>query len=71
MVTLTFKMSALGTVSLELAEPETLATLIGRCSAADIDPGGCIAIRNGTVIRPETMIFDGDEITILPAISGG
>lgn len=72
MVTLQFKLSELGTVTLDIDQPEQLSSLVQRCAAGtDHDPGGYIAVRNGRVIKGDSLIHDGDQVTILPAISGG
>lgn len=72
MVTLKFKLSELGTVTLDIDQPEQLASLIKRCAAgSENDPGGYIAIRNGKVIKGDILIKDEETVTILPAISGG
>jgi sulfur carrier protein ThiS len=72
MVTLHFKLNELGTVTLETNQPEQLDLLIKRCAAgSENDPGGYIAIRNGKVIKGDSLIEDGETVTILPAISGG
>ena len=72
MVKLHFKLSELGKVEISLTRPETLDTLIARCTAdSHEDIGGYIATRRGKVITGATLVEDGDEITVLPAISGG
>lgn len=72
MVTLHFKLSELGSVTLDIDQPEQLASLVQRCAAgSDNDPGGYIAVRNGRVLKGDSLIEDEDTVTILPAISGG
>lgn len=72
MVTLTFKLTEVGRVGLDLPTPSPLAEVVERCTAASgYRPGGYIAIRDGRVIGPETMVADGDHILIFPALSGG
>ncbi len=72
MVKLHFKLSELGKLEIPLTRPETLDTLIVRCTAdSREDIGGYIATRDGKVICGSTLVEDGDEITVLPAISGG
>ncbi|WP_163340394.1 MoaD/ThiS family protein [Desulfopila sp. IMCC35008] len=72
MVTFHFKLSELGTVTLDIDQPEQLDSLVRRCAAgSDNDSGGYIAVRNGRVIQGDCLIEDEDTITILPAISGG
>lgn len=72
MVTVTFKLTDAGSVQLEVSEPQTLENLLNKCTKiVDINLGGFIAVRNGTVITAETPIENGDTIDIFPAISGG
>jgi sulfur carrier protein ThiS len=40
-------------------------------SLTGIEIGGVIAIRQGQVITKNSIVEDGDEIDIFPAISGG
>lgn len=71
MVTILFKLSDSPPAQLELDQPQKLAELVRRCGDTGTAPDGYIAIRGGKVITPETLISDGEEITIFPAISGG
>ncbi len=72
MVTLHFKMSELGYVSVDIKQPEPLKSIVTRTAAgSDFDLGSCIVIRNGRIIDAATIITDGDEISILPALAGG
>lgn len=72
MVTVTFKLSEIGTVSLEIDEPVPFSKVLQRCgekTGADI--GGVIAVRRGSVISLEDLVQDDDHLEVFPAISGG
>jgi sulfur carrier protein ThiS len=72
MVKLNFKLTERGEIEIPLSEPQTLQTLLDRYGAdKGIDPGGCIAVCRGKVVRSGQLVEDGDEIDIFPAISGG
>lgn len=72
MVKIHFKLSEVGTVSLDIAGTEKLEEVLERCAAkAGIEIGGVIAVRNGRVITGHASVDNGDEIDIFPAISGG
>ena len=71
MVTLHFKLSELGTVTVEIGRPVRLAELLQQAAGGKTDSGSCIATRGGKVIGAETLIADGDEVTLFPALSGG
>ena len=72
MVTVNFRMSAVGKVALDLAGPEPWRSLVGRLApAGEIDAASCIAVRRGVVLKGEDLVHDGDEVDVFPAISGG
>jgi sulfur carrier protein ThiS len=72
MVTVTFKLSDIGAVELELTTPQRLDIVLRQCAEiADVEPGGFIAVRNGRVITAETLVEENDNIEIFPALSGG
>ena len=71
MVTLHFKLSELGTVTVEIDRPVRLAELLQQAAGGKTDPGSCIATRDGQVIGAETLITDSDVVTLFPALSGG
>lgn len=72
MVTITFKLTEVGTVELDLPTPLSLTEVISLCAAkTGYNPGGYIAVRCRTVVRPGDLIKDGDHLDILPALSGG
>jgi sulfur carrier protein ThiS len=72
MVTVTFKLSDIGAVELELTMPQRLDIVLQQCAEiADVELGGFIAIRNGRVITAETLVEENDNIVIFPALSGG
>jgi molybdopterin converting factor small subunit len=71
-VTLIFKLTEVGRVSINLPTPLSLCEVVERSVAqSGYRPGGYIAVRGGRVIGAETMIADGDHIDIFPALSGG
>lgn len=71
MVTLHFKLSELGTVQMEIDRPVQLAEVLQHAAGGKAEPGSFIITRGGKVIGGQTLIADGDEITLFPALSGG
>ncbi|PID42410.1 MAG: hypothetical protein CR981_02515 [Proteobacteria bacterium] len=72
MVTIVCKMSALGTVALELKKPEKLSRVQQLLAEKTGEPlGDVIVIRNGNVLGPEELISPADELVFFPAIAGG
>jgi len=72
MVSVNFKLSDIGRIEIRLDRQLTLATLLELCEKqAGIDLWGIIAIRRGQVLTKNSLVEDGDEIDIFPAISGG
>lgn len=72
MVTLHFKLSELGTVQMEIDRPVVqLAEVLQHAAGGKAEPGSFIITRGGKVIGGQTLIADGDEITLFPALSGG
>jgi sulfur carrier protein ThiS len=72
MVIINFKMTDIGRVEVAVEKQQPLATVLLQCSSlTGIEVGGVIAIRQGQVITKNSIVEDGDEIDIFPAISGG
>ncbi len=72
MVKITFKMSDLGTVEVELDQARQLSQLLEEIYLnAGEKMGGIIAVRDGKVINFDDLVEVDDEITIFPALSGG
>ncbi len=72
MVSVNFKLTDIGKIEVSIKKQQTLATVLQHCrTLTGVELGGIIAIRSGKVIREHTLIEDGDEIEIFPAISGG
>jgi len=72
MVKINFKLTGREKIEYSLVEPETLDTVLQKCTIEEgLKLGGYIAVRGGTVIATSTLIEDGDEIDVFPAISGG
>lgn len=72
MVIVNFKMTDIGRVEVAVAKQQPLAKVLLQCTnLTGIEIGGVIAIRQGQVINENSIIEDGDEIDIFPAISGG
>jgi molybdopterin converting factor small subunit len=71
-VTLFFKLSPLGRVNLHLEEPDSWHNVLRRAAPDEnISPDSVIAVRRGRPLRGDDKILDGDEIEVLPALSGG
>lgn len=72
MVTLHFKLSDRGTIELEPQTKETWQQLLLRCPGPEkLTPDSVLAVRRGTVVAAEDIIFDNDIIDVFPALSGG
>lgn len=72
MVTVCFRLTDAGEVEVHIAESKSLEWVLKKSAAqAGVKLGGVIAIRNGKVITPDTLISDGDKIEVFPALSGG
>ncbi len=72
MVRVTFKLTEVGRVELDLSTPLLFQEVLQRCVArTGYSPGGYIAVRKGKVVSLGDMIEEGDEIDIFPALSGG
>lgn len=72
MVKIVCKMSAIGTVELQLEKAETLTRvqeLLTEKLGESI--GGVIAVREGSVVGPNDLVSPDDELVFFPAISGG
>ena len=72
MVRVTFKLTAVGRVELDLPTPLLFKEVLHHCVAkTGYTPGGYIAVRKGKVVSLGDMIEEGDELDIFPALSGG
>ncbi len=72
MVTFNFKLTERGIVKCPISRAERLDVVLQQYTAEEgIDLGGYIAVREGKVMKGESLINDGDMIDIFPAISGG
>jgi sulfur carrier protein ThiS len=72
MVIINFKMTDIGRVEVAVEKQQPLAAILLQCSKmTGIKIGGVIAVRQGQVITKSSIVEDGDEIDIFPAISGG
>jgi sulfur carrier protein ThiS len=72
MVTVTFKLSDLGTVSLEIDEPVPFSTVLHLCAQkTGAEIGGVIAVRNGRLISQKDLVHSNDQVDVFPALSGG
>ncbi|MBU1566139.1 MAG: MoaD/ThiS family protein [Proteobacteria bacterium] len=72
MVRVTFKLTEVGRVELDLPTPLLFREVLQHCvTRTGYTPGGYIAVRKGKVVSAGDMIEDGDEIDIFPALSGG
>lgn len=72
MVKIVCKMSVAGTVELELAKAEKLSR-VQKLLTEKIGEslGGVIAVRQGSAVGPDDLVFPDDELVLFPAISGG
>lgn len=72
MVILDFRLSQVGRVDFSLAVPLPLSELLARAAAENgAKIGGTMVIRRGRLLGQEDLIYDGDELDIYPALSGG
>jgi sulfur carrier protein ThiS len=72
MVTVAFKLSEIGTVSLDIDEPVPFSRVLHLCAQkTSTDIGGVIAVRDGRLLSQEDLVHNGDHIDVFPAISGG
>jgi sulfur carrier protein ThiS len=72
MVIINFKLTDVGRVEVAVEKQQTLEMILLECSRlTGREPGGVIAIRQGKVITRTSIVEDGDEIDVFPAISGG
>lgn len=72
MVTVVFKLSEIGTVSLDIDEPVPFSRVLQLCAqktASDI--GGVIGVRGGRLVSQDDLVHNGDQVDVFPAISGG
>lgn len=72
MVKIVCKMSAIGTVELELAKAEKLSRVQELLTEQiGVPLGGVIAVRQGSAVGPDDLVLPDDELVFFPAISGG
>ncbi len=72
MVRVTFKLTEVGRIELDLPTPLLFKEVLRHCIArTGYIPGGYIAVRKGKVVNLGDMVEKGDEIDIFPALSGG
>lgn len=72
MVTVTFRLSGIPAVSLDLDSPTPLAEVVRLgAQTGGLRLGGYIAVRRGQVLAADAVISGEDEIEIFPALSGG
>ncbi len=72
MVTVNFKLTDTGPMTLDVNGPEKFGNILNRCaSRSSIRLGGFIAVRDNQVITEKDVIRDFDEIDVFPALSGG
>jgi molybdopterin converting factor small subunit len=72
MVVVTFKMSELGTVEVNLNGKMKLSEVLDEIyHSYDEKMGDIIAVRSNKVMRLDEIVNDDDEIVIFPALSGG
>lgn len=72
MVIVNFKLTDIGRLEIDVAEPQTLAYLLQQVGRrAGLDPDSVIAICRGKVLSKDSLVENGDEIDVFPAISGG
>jgi molybdopterin converting factor small subunit len=71
-VILNFKLSPLGRVDLNLTAPLSLTDLLTRAADQNgVKIGGTMVVRRGRLLGLDELIYDGDELEIYPALSGG
>ena len=72
MVTLFFRLTEAGKVEIEISEPQQLDVVLQKGAVqAGIEIGDYLAVRDGNVIKGDTVVSEGDLVDIFPAISGG
>ena len=72
MVRVTFKLTEVGRIELDLPTPLLFKEVLQHCVVrTGYTPGGYIAVRKGKVVSLGDMVEEGDEIDIFPALSGG
>jgi hypothetical protein len=71
-VILHFKLSPLGRIDLNLTAPLSLTDLLARAADQNgVKIGGTMVVRRGRLLGQGDLIYDGDELEIYPALSGG
>ncbi len=65
--------TGLSSVTLELPEGATAREAVSAVAAshAQVDPRGSMVAVNARYARPEQTLADGDEVALLPPVSGG
>ena len=72
MVTVNFKLMDIGTITVDIHKPETMAKVLQLCrTKPSVDFTTIMAVRNSTIVKSDDLVVDGDVIAIFPAISGG
>lgn len=72
MVRLCFRLTEAGNVEVEISEPQQLDVVLHKGAVqAGIEVGDYLAVRDGNVIKGDSVVREGDTIDIFPAISGG
>lgn len=72
MVTLCFRLTEAGNVEVEISEPQQLDVVLRKGAVqAGIEVGDYLAVRDGHVIKADTLVGNNDFVDIFPAISGG
>lgn len=72
MVIIHFKLSELGTIDINLDSSEEWRVLLSRCPGNNsLGPDNVLAVRDGSVLKAQDLIHEGDVIDVFPALSGG
>lgn len=61
--------AAVRQVELDMPAGSTLADLLGRMEVADHE--GILLVINGRTAEPGQVLAEGDEVHLIPAVSGG
>ena len=57
-------------LSVELAEGETVADLL-QSLEIQMDPDALLLVANGRIVKTDQELRDGDQVRLIPAMSGG
>lgn len=72
MVTLCFRLTEAGKTEVDIPEPQQLDVVVQKGAVqAGIEVGDYLAVRDGNVIKGDTLVNEDDTVEIFPAISGG